>query len=75
MRAHKGVYYFPTYADAEAYAATVGVKHGDDQVYAPGRINLFGLGWAIQLRCSGPYVGPAVPPLTHKQVDARRRTR
>jgi hypothetical protein len=50
MRTKKGVYYFPTYEAARAYAETEG--------YPVNRIISYTLGWAIQLRISGPYVGP-----------------
>ncbi len=49
MKVRKGIFYFPTYEAAEAYAKTHG--HPTD------RIIHYALGWAIQLYVSGPYVG------------------
>lgn len=49
-RIRKGVYYFPTYEAARAYAQNRG--------YPTDRIIPYTIGWAIQLRVSGPYVGP-----------------
>jgi hypothetical protein len=51
MRIYKGVFYFPTFQAARDYAQA----HG----YPADRLNSFERGWAIQLRISGPYVGPA----------------
>lgn len=49
MKTRKGIYYFPSYESARDYA----IAHG-----APtDRIIPYELGWAIQLRVSGPYVG------------------
>ena len=47
-RIWKGVYYFPSYSQAVAYAA--------DNDKPSNRIIEYGRGWAIQLRASGPYV-------------------
>lgn len=47
----KGIYYFLKYQDAASYASRRG--------YPTDRIIRYDLGWAIQLRVSGPYVGPA----------------
>ena len=52
MITRKGVYYFPTYKDARDYA-----KAND---HPTGRIISYTIGWAIQYRTSGPYVGPAL---------------
>jgi hypothetical protein len=49
MRNHKGIFYFPTYEAARVYA--------DYRGYPSDRIIKYDLGWAIQLRVSGPYVG------------------
>ena len=49
MTTWKGIYYFPTFSAARAYA--VGHNHPTDRIIA------YKLGWAIQLRVSGPYVG------------------
>ena len=46
----KGIYYFRTFQVARAYA----IEHG----LPTDRIIHYGLGWAIQLRISGPYAGP-----------------
>ncbi len=46
----KGVTYFPDYADARAAALNAGLPID--------RIISYGLGWAVQLRVSGPYAGP-----------------
>ncbi|MGH8654702.1 MAG: hypothetical protein ACREYE_22190 [Gammaproteobacteria bacterium] len=48
-KSKKGTYYFPSYEEARDYAS----KHG----FPKDRIIRYGLGWAIQLRKSGPYVG------------------
>ncbi len=45
----KGIFYFPTYDEARTYAW----KHD----YPTDRIIQYDIGWAIQLRRSGPYVG------------------
>ncbi len=50
MATYKGVYYFPTYATARDYAESHG--HPIDRIIPYTR------GWAIQIRVSGPYVGP-----------------
>lgn len=50
MRVYRGVYYFPSYETARAYAASVGAPTD--------RIIWYTRGWAIQWRISGPYVGP-----------------
>jgi hypothetical protein len=50
MRIHRGVYYFPSFEAARAYAR----EHG----HPTDRIIHYGLGWAVQLYVSGPYVGP-----------------
>jgi hypothetical protein len=47
-RIHKGIYYFPTYENARDYANL----HG----HPTNRIIRYEIGWAIQLRISGPYV-------------------
>lgn len=51
MVAYRGVYYFPTRADAFAYAVAQGAPTD--------RIIEYGRGFAIQLRASGPYLGPS----------------
>lgn len=48
---HKGIYYFPTFEAARAYAREH--EHPTD------RIIRYERGWAIQERVSGPYVGPS----------------
>lgn len=48
--ARKGIYYFASYEAARDYARK--------RDYPTDRIIRYGLGWAIQLRVSGPYVGP-----------------
>lgn len=50
-RVRKGVYYFPTHADA--------VAHATQDNWPTDRIIHYELGWAIQLGVSGDYVGPA----------------
>ncbi len=47
----KGIYYFDSYKLARDYASLFG--------YPTNRIINYDLGWAIQLRISGPYVGPS----------------
>jgi hypothetical protein len=49
MKKHKGIFYFDTHKLAEDYA----IKNNKPT----DRIILYGLGWAIQLYISGPYVG------------------
>jgi len=49
-KTYKGYYYFPRYEDARDYAKEHVPEHF--------KIVSYGRGWAIQLRCSGPYVGP-----------------
>lgn len=48
---YKGIYYFNSYELARDYATLFG--------YPANRIINYDLGWAIQLRIRGPYVGPA----------------
>lgn len=48
--AHKGIYYWPSFEAAREYAIERG--HPTDRIIS------YQLGWAIQLRVSGPYVGP-----------------
>ena len=50
MRTHKDIYYFERHCDAAKYAI--------DNNWPTDRIINYGLGWAIQIRVSGPYVGP-----------------
>lgn len=50
MKVHNGIYYFPSQAAARDYAIANG--HPTDRLIS------YLLGWAIQLRVSGPYVGP-----------------
>ncbi len=50
MKVRKGICYFPTYDDARDHAKQRGLLDY--------RIICYELGWAIQLRVSGPYVGP-----------------
>lgn len=50
MKAHKGIYYFPTEQDALLCAL--------DRGFPTNRIMQYGLGWAIQCWPSGPYFGP-----------------
>ena len=47
----KRIYYFDSYELARDYATLFG--------YPTNRIICYGLGWAIQLWISGPYVGPS----------------
>ena len=46
----RGVTYFPTYGAARAAAIKAGLTAD--------RLIPYGLGWAVQLRVSGPYAGP-----------------
>jgi len=50
MTAYKGVYYFPTRQLATAYAMA--------NDWPVDRLIEYDRGWAVQLRISGPYVGP-----------------
>ena len=61
VRTRKGIYYFPTFASARDFAR--------DNDYPTDRINEFTIGWAIQLRVSGPYVGP--PGVEKQEVDVK----
>ncbi|WP_166297118.1 hypothetical protein [Bradyrhizobium sp. 2S1] len=47
----KGIFYWPTFEAARDFATARSLPTG--------RIIGYGLGWAIQLHVSGPYVGPA----------------
>lgn len=51
-RLHKGNWYWSTSREAQNYAD----KHGLTRVIK------YGLGWAVQLRPSGPYAGPWLEP-------------
>jgi hypothetical protein len=56
VKTRKGIYYWSTYRRAYAYAQSVGVT-----LYSAGawpRAVYYEKGWAIQLRQSGPYLGP-----------------
>ena len=55
MQTHRGIYYFPTYQAARSYA----LAHN----HPISRIIEYRRGWAIQLRVSGPYVGPNEPTI------------
>jgi hypothetical protein len=48
MTTHKGIRYFPTYQEAEAFAQAAGVIGY--------RLVSYIRGWAIQIRISGPYL-------------------
>ncbi len=50
--AHKGIFYFATRPDALTYA--------NQHQHPTSRIIAYERGYAIQLRKSGPYVGPTV---------------
>ena len=71
-KVHKGMFYWPTRADAERHALANG--------WPTHRLVEYDRGWAIQLYSSGPYVGPATvhadirpepPPLTLLGVPLR----
>jgi len=47
----KGIYYWPSYDAARAWAHANG--------WPEDRILFFSYGWAVQFRVSGPYAGPA----------------
>ncbi len=49
MLIRKGIYYFPSYREAREYALQYG--HPTERIIA------YELGWAIQKRKSGAYVG------------------
>ena len=51
MRTVRGIHYFDSYPAAREYALA--------RELPTDRIICYGLGWAIQLRRSGPYVGPS----------------
>lgn len=55
---YKGIYYWPTMAAAHAWAQSVGVKLSASRNEWPHAVS-YTRGWAIQIRCSGPYVGKA----------------
>jgi hypothetical protein len=50
MNTYRGVYYFPTFEAARDYAIA--------NNWPVARIISYQRGWAIQIRISGPYVGP-----------------
>lgn len=50
MLTKKGIYYFPSYELARKFALA--------NSFPTDRIISYKLGWAIQLKVSGPYVGP-----------------
>lgn len=54
---HKSIYYWPTFAAARDWAASVGVTIGSSPVEWP-RIVGYTRGYAIQLERSGNYLGP-----------------
>ena len=54
-RVSKSIYYWLTFEAARAYATSIGVELGDRTW--PKAIR-YELGWAIQLECSGAYLGP-----------------
>ena len=56
----KGIYYFPTFTQAREFARKY--------KFPTGRIIAYDIGWAIQLKKSGPYVGPKTkkPTITRK---------
>jgi hypothetical protein len=65
-RVRKNIYYFPDHAAA--------VAHATDGGWPTDRINRFELGWAIQIKCSGDYVGPSsVADRRHAELMAARR--
>lgn len=51
MRVRKGVCYWPTFQEARDVRDRVKAEHPE------ARVVHYGLGWAVQLRVSGPYVG------------------
>lgn len=58
------VTYWSTYEDARDYA----IAHG----YPTDRIIKYGLGWAVQLRISGPYVSAPVTALALAEKTFKR---
>ncbi len=48
MKVRKGICYWPTFIEARAVS----------EQFAGSRVVEYGVGWAVQLRISGPYVGP-----------------
>lgn len=50
MRVHRNTFYFPSSAEARAYAVA--------NNWPTNRIIEYTRGWAIQIKVSGPYVGP-----------------
>jgi len=75
MKTHKNIYYFPDFTAAQVYAKENGIELlGADAKRHPNpkepRVNYFGRGWAIQLYCSGPYVGPEAGTLIPNDQDA-----
>lgn len=63
MTISKGIYYFPTFEAARDHARSVGAPTD--------RIIHYGLGWVIQWRVSGPYVGPETPSLFYRGKQTR----
>jgi hypothetical protein len=65
-RVRKGIYYFPDHDSA--------VLHATQDGWPTDRIIRYELGWAIQIKCSGDYVGPAsVGDRRHAELTATRR--
>lgn len=61
---YRGTYYFADYSDAQKYAK--------DNNFPTNRIISYERGWAIQLRVSGPYVGPDTK--TRKSNPVKKKT-
>jgi hypothetical protein len=54
---HNGIYYWPTFTDARDWAASQGLTLSSSPLAEP-RIVMYQRGAAIQIRISGPYLGP-----------------
>lgn len=61
----KGIYYFPTFEMARDFARKFG--------YPANRIIAYEYGWAIQLKTSGPYVGPKTMKKNPVKVMSNRQ--
>lgn len=75
MKTYKGIYYFPDFTAAQNYAKKKGIELLGCETerktdYKRARVNNFGRGWAIQLYCSGPYVGPEAGTIIPNDPDA-----
>jgi len=62
---HKGIYYWPTFTGARAWAAAAGLALSSSPVAEP-RIVMYGRGAAIQLRIGGAYLDSDLISIAHR---------